>query len=50
MQFDLFRETVRFLEISIERTFILDFSPYRSHIVYVYTQLHLVSTSLKIEI
>ena len=42
------RETVRFLEISMEHTFILDFSPYGSHIMYVYTQLHLVSTFLKI--
>ena len=43
------RETVRFLEISMERTFILDFSPYRSHIMYIDTQLQLVSTSLEIE-
>ena len=27
------RETVRFLEISMERTFIFDFSPYKSNIM-----------------
>ena len=43
------RETVHFLEIGMEGTIILDFSPYSSHILYIYIAHSTLSTLLKIE-